>query len=166
MTIKSELQSNNIDLQTVLSMVNALPEAGGGGGGGLPSGLAALECGVYEVTAAKTTTVSFPHNMGVVPDFCVWMNTKDCTSNPVAYTNVTGCILAKPAVLSASNATVYEVFQAITGFNASKSLARTASAVATNPMTSTNACIAATTAYKLLAGDSYFWIAGKFSEQA
>ena len=32
MGFKTELQSNNIDLQTILNKVNALPEAGGGGG--------------------------------------------------------------------------------------------------------------------------------------
>lgn len=34
MGYKTELQSNNVDLQTILNKVNALPEAGGGGGGG------------------------------------------------------------------------------------------------------------------------------------
>lgn len=34
MGYKTELQSNNADLQTILNKVNALPEAGGGGGGG------------------------------------------------------------------------------------------------------------------------------------
>lgn len=138
----------------------------GGGGGGLPDNIAALDCGVYTVSSASTTTVSVPHNMGVKPDFCVWMLVKSCETVPAAYTNVTGCILAKPCVLSGSSSTIYEVFQAITGYNASKSLARTASAVATNPMTETNACIAATTAYKLLAGDTYIWIAGKFDTSA
>lgn len=33
MGYKTELQSNNADLQTILNKVNALPEAGGGGGG-------------------------------------------------------------------------------------------------------------------------------------
>lgn len=133
-----------------------------GGGGGLPDNIATLDCGVYTATSASTATVNVPHNMGVVPDFCVWMLVKSCETVPAAYTNVMGCILAKPCVLSSSSSSIYGAFQAITGYNASRSLARTASAVATNPMTATNACIAATTAYKLLAGDSYFWIAGKF----
>lgn len=34
MNIKSELQSNNVDLQTVLDKVKSLPDAGSGGSGG------------------------------------------------------------------------------------------------------------------------------------
>ena len=32
MSHKTELQSNNVDLQSILATINALPEAGGGGG--------------------------------------------------------------------------------------------------------------------------------------
>lgn len=34
MSHKTDLQSNNVDLQSILATINALPEAGGGGGGG------------------------------------------------------------------------------------------------------------------------------------
>ena len=99
----------------------------GGGGGGLPDNISALDCGVYTATSASTATVNVPHNMGVVPDFCVWMLVKSCETVPAAYTNVMGCILAKHCVLSSSSSSIYGAFQAITGYNASKSLARTAS---------------------------------------
>ena len=35
MSFKTDLQSNNIDLQTILTMVNELPESGSGGSGGI-----------------------------------------------------------------------------------------------------------------------------------
>lgn len=34
MSYKADLQSNNVDLQSILATINALPEAGGGGGSG------------------------------------------------------------------------------------------------------------------------------------
>lgn len=132
-------------------------------GGGLPSGISALDCGVYKPSSALSTTVNVPHNLGVVPDFCVWMLIDNCEGAPVASCNVTGCLMVKPCKLSASSSDIYEAFQAITGYNASKSLARTASAVLTNPMTDTHACIMATSAYRLQTGKSYMWLAGKFN---
>lgn len=50
MNIKSELQSNNVDLQTVLDKVNALPDAGSGGSGG---GVSVETC---TVTVEKTAS--------------------------------------------------------------------------------------------------------------
>ena len=136
----------------------------GGGGGGLPENLAAIDCGIYTAPSTSSATVNVPHKMGVIPDFCLWMIVKSCEGEPVAATNVTGCLVFKPCKLSSSSSDIYEGFQAITGYNASKALARTASAVLSNPMTDTYACIVATTQYRLQAGDSYFWIVGKFKD--
>ena len=52
MGYKTELQSNNTDLQTILNKINALPEAGGGGGGieyeivTIPANIGAKQCTV------------------------------------------------------------------------------------------------------------------------
>jgi hypothetical protein len=147
----------------VLQFASVNVNVAGSGGGGLPENLAALDCGIYNVPSTSSGVVNVPHKMGVVPDFCVWMLIKSCETVPAASTNVTGCLIVKPSILStSSSAAIYDAFQAITGYNASKSLARTASAVQKNPMTATHACIVATSAYRLQAGDSYIWIAGKF----
>lgn len=149
--------------QLIADIQTALQGKAAGGGGGLPENLSALDCGIYTANSTVTTTVNVPHKMGVVPDFCVWILIKSCETVPAASTNVTGCLIVKPSILStSSSAAIYDAFQAITGYNASKSLARTASAVQTNPMTDQYCCIIGTSAYRLQAGDSYFWITGKF----
>ena len=145
------------DIQTALQGKAA-------GGGSLPENLAAVDCGIYTALSTSSATVNVPHKMGVIPDFCLWMIVKSCEGAPVATTNVTGCLVFKPCKLSSSSSDIYDGFQAITGYNASKALARTASAVLSNPMTDTYACIVATTQYRLQAGDSYFWIVGKFKD--
>lgn len=62
MSYKTELQSNNLDLQTILNTVNNLPDAEGGGGI-TPSGTIDItENGTYDVTnyASAEVSVSLP----------------------------------------------------------------------------------------------------------
>lgn len=58
MGYKTELQSNNADLQTILNKVNALPEAGGGGGGG-----SVETCTVVLKTTAGASSSYYPVNV-------------------------------------------------------------------------------------------------------
>lgn len=64
--MSTKLNQNTNDLQTILDMVNALPEAGSGGG--LPGGVTAIATGTF--TPATDTVGEFiSHGLGVTPTF-------------------------------------------------------------------------------------------------
>ena len=101
MNIKSELQSNNVDLQTVLSMVNALPEAGGGGGG-LPEGISALASGIIAPTSNITSDYSVEHGLGKKPDFAILMLLNDAATTALKSTQLFQMLSHKPFMSSST----------------------------------------------------------------
>lgn len=153
----STLTKNTTELQTILELVNGLPEAGGGG---LPEGITAIATGVYTPTSKKTASVNVEHNLGAKPDFCCWMLENDASAAPLASTTITGYLIEKPAVYSNSIATVYNTHLSASAYNSSGSLQRTAQSLEASSHTDTTCCIWANSQYCLATGYSYRWVCG------
>ena len=68
MSYNETLQSNNLDLQDILSTINALPSAGGGASN--------IAYGTFTIDAkVATNTISFEHGLGCTPDLVVVFTT-------------------------------------------------------------------------------------------
>lgn len=149
-TIKGDL---NLKAENIKSGISIFGVVGTLVGGGLPDGVTAMASGT--VTIAQTSTYeTITHNLGVKPNFIVWMMEDAAT--------VTG--LTAAAICGASfdtGATSSNIRYMVDGFNSSGSNGGTA-ARATNStyMTTTTARMYAHNSYKLVAGKTYRWICG------
>lgn len=149
-TIKGDL---NLKAENIKSGVSIFGVVGTLVGGGMPDGVTALASGT--VTIAQTSTYeNITHNLGVKPNFVVWMMEDAAT--------VTG--LTSAAVCGVSfdtKATASNIRYMVDGFNASGSNGGTATR-ATNStfMTTTTARMCAHNSFKLVAGKTYRWICG------
>ena len=153
----STLQSNNTDLQAILNIINELPEAGGGG---LPEGITALASGTYTQTSRVTSPINVEHDLGVKPNFCVWIIENNLTAAPLASAGILGCLIEKPAIFSKSVSTIYNATVFAASYNASSALQRTAQTIEAACHTDTTCRIWANAQYCLAAGYTYRWVCG------
>lgn len=129
--------------------------AGGGGGNSLK-----VTGGIYTPPSNVTADIKINHDLGVKPDFCVWMLATDVSTTALKSINVTGYCVDKPSI---SSGTLYTTHYQISGYNANGALARTTAVSAGASHTDTTVCIKATSVYRLQAGYGFYWIAGVFS---
>lgn len=130
----------------------------GSSGGGLPAGVSALACGERIVSTDTTSKVDVEHNLGVVPNFVVWMAESD-TSSPVANMQVAGAIFGKKVEFTTNyiNPLCYAVF----GYNGSGSSNGTVSSGNNSTYVTTTTCaILGNSTYKLKSGVKYRWVCG------
>jgi len=161
MNIKSELQSNNIDLQTVLAKVNALPDAGSGGSGGLPEGISALTSGIIAPTSNITADYSVAHGLGKKPDFAILMLLNDAATTALTSTQTFQVLGHKPFI---SNGTVNYTRGLVVYQNSNSQAANTiVNFTDTSFADDTNIKFRALSTYPLKAGYTYQWICGTLS---
>lgn len=157
MSYNTNLQSNNIDLRAILDTINALPDAGSGGG--MPDGIvSAIATGTYTPASDTSTPADVEHNLGVVPNFCIWMVDGDFTVESSASAMILGASLRKG--LTSSNGSTYYVQYFVRGFNSTGGTAGTATQYAENAMTDTEVKLLCNSTYKLKAGLTYRWVCG------
>ena len=71
----SQIKTNTTDLQAILDLVNALPEAGGSSG--LPSGISEIATGTFTPTSDVTAGYSVSHGLTREPSFVLVVVTGD-----------------------------------------------------------------------------------------
>lgn len=154
MNIKSELQSNNIDLQTVLDKVNALPDAGSGGG--LPEGISAIATGTIQPTSNITSNYTVTHNLGKKPDFAVLMLLDDAATAALTGTQLFQMLSHKPFN---SGGTINQTRGLVVYQNTSGAAANTiVTATDSTYVTETTVKFRALSNQPLKAGYTYLWI--------
>lgn len=131
----------------------------GGSSGGLPDGIvSAMAAGTYTPASDTSTPAGVEHNLGVVPNFCIWMADGDFTVETSTSAMILGASLRKG--LTSSNDSTHYVQYFVRGFNTTGDSAGVATQYAENAMTDTEVKLLCNSLYKLKAGLTYHWVCG------
>ena len=129
--------------------------------GGLPSGVSALASGTYTPTEDKTTNTAITHNLGVAPNFFVWMLEESMATTPVASLNIGGAIIGKQAKYNASSSITYTAHYFMRGYTSTSQINGYTSSVAKSTYLNETQCMMqCNSTYKLKAGYTYRWVCG------
>ena len=152
-TIKGDanLVANNI--KSGVSIFGVLGTLAAGGGNTL-NGISAITSGTEKIDL-DSSYVMVTHNLGVVPNFIIWMIEDDTSTSTMTSAAVGGVVFNK--VIGSST-----IHTQVIGFNSSGAAGGITSRSSTTSsyMTTTQARMQANTSYKLISGKTYRWICG------
>lgn len=129
-------------------------------GGGLPSGISALATGTVTPADDETGYLEVAHNLGVVPDFCIWCAVADVSSSVKTNAAIHGTLLNKRIKYSASSSIVYNVHYSIKGYNNSQLGGTIAQVANDNYMTAEHVWLKCSSTYPFKKGNAYRWVCG------
>jgi len=131
-----------------------------GGSGGLPSGVSKLETGTITPTE-DAQYLRVTHNLGVAPNFLVWVMEEDISSSVLTSTATMGATIIKRSKYNSTTNIVYDVHNLIEGYTSSSSTGGTATRVSNDAyLTTTTARITGSSTYMIKAGKTYRWVCG------
>lgn len=149
------ISENTAKINELITMINALPEAGGGGG--LPDGIAAVSVGTYTPASESTTAAKVPHGLGEVPDFVAMYAEGAITSADFA------SYICAFASVPLSTGTGVGVRMLRYGSPNGSSFSISASVYYEGNYTTTTFSVVQSSSYKLKAGITYKFVVGKFA---
>lgn len=134
------------------------------GGVELPGTISAMAVGTYTPTSTQSSTVTFTHGLGVIPNFVLvfaglGMNTPDDVGNLNPFLGSMG--LVRSWTIDSTKYTGIEPLMhlSMSGVFVTSNLRTTSN----NGYTKTKATIPANTAHTLKYGITYYWICGKIT---
>lgn len=161
MSYNSQLQSNNIELENILEIINNLPSGGTNNENIQLEKISAIASGTYTPTQDMTSLATIQHNLGVVPNFCAWIVNVESTNAPITTDLQTGgVIFNKTHKHSASSSIVYNYYTIYSGYTSSQSVYASNRLANTSRVTDTQFSIIASTTLPLKVGYTYTWICG------
>ena len=133
------------------------------GGGGLPSGISALASGTYTPASDQSGVVTVEHNLGVTPNFCIWMVEENISSSSSIRvpSMIMGAGHLKSVLFGTSYSNVFDCHYSIRGYGSGGYLSN-ANGQDTNSghFTPQKAPIYSNGSYPLKAGYTYRWVCG------
>ena len=128
--------------------------------GGLPSGVSKLATGTITPTE-DAQSLSVTHNLGVAPNFLVWVMEEDTSSSVLTSTATMGATIIKRCKYNSTSSISYNVHNLIEGYAASSSTGGTATRVSNDTyLTTTTARMTGSSTYMIKAGKTYRWACG------
>ena len=133
----------------------------GAGAGGLPAGVSAVASGTYTPAEEGKSVVLVDHDLGVAPNFCMWMVEAPLSTSAPNTAQVMGVAFLKKALYSVSSSYTYNCHFMFRGYTTSGYIGGTTSQLeASNYFTTTKAPIWGNSTYPLKAGYTYRWVCG------
>lgn len=130
-------------------------------GGGLPDGVGSIASGTVTPAEDNTSGVVVTHNLGVVPNFCVWYVEDDYSGTTATTAAIAGAIINKKGKYTASSSISYNIHYLIAGYGSSSQQTTTSGRVSnTTYMTTTNARLVCNASYPIKAGKRIRWVVG------
>ena len=141
-----------------MALISRLPS----GGINIPKGVSALATGVYTPSSDISTYAQIEHNLGVKPNFCIWMIEDDfSTHKSKTYLQIMGTMWGKEVIHGVGGSTIYPLHYSISGYDYNGTLIGTKFQLADESyMTASQIRLIATTDLKLKAGYNYRWVCG------
>lgn len=163
-TIKGDTNLTASNIKDGVTIFNVLGTyKGESSGGGLPDGISALYSGTYTSPSDQASAVKVNHNLGVTPNFCIWVVEENLssTSSIRVPSMIMGSGHLKSAAFGTSYPDVSDCYFSIRGYNSS-GYQNSGNSQSTNSdnFTPTQVTIYANSAYPLKAGYTYRWVCG------
>lgn len=140
------------------SAIASIPESSGGS---LPDGITALTTGTYTPSSDQKFFMTIDHDLGVIPNFCVWMMEADISTSIPSQACTIGVSFMKRTKYSQSYTDIADAHFMIRGYSSSGSQSGT-STMTTNYgyFTDTKVPFMGSTSYPIKAGYTYRWVCG------
>lgn len=157
-TIKGDA---NLIAENIKNGISIFGVTGTFAGGGLPDGVGSIASGTVTPAEDNTSGVVVTHNLGVVPNFCVWYVEDDYSGTTATTAAIAGAIINKKGKYTASSSISYNIHYLIAGYSSSSQQTTTSGRVSnTTYMTTTNARLVCNASYPIKAGKRIRWVVG------
>jgi hypothetical protein len=156
-TIKGDA---NLIAENIKNGISIFGVTGTFAGGGLPDGVSAIASGTVTPAEKNTSGVIVTHNLGVVPNFCVWFVENDYSSSVATSAAIAGAIINKSSKYTSSSAIKYNVHYLIDGYSNSQQTTTSGRASNTTYLTTTQARLVCNSTYPIQAGERIRWVVG------
>lgn len=129
-------------------------------GGGLPDGVSAIASGTVTPAEGSTSGVIVTHNLGVVPNFCVWFVENDYSASTGTNIAIAGAIINKSSKYTGTSSIKYSIHYLIDGYSNSQQSTTSGRASNTTYLTTTQARLVCNSTYPIQAGGRIRWVVG------
>ena len=157
-TIKGDA---NLTAENIKNGISIFGVTGTFASGGLPDGIGAITSGTVTPAEDSTSGLVVTHNLGVVPNFCVWYVEDDYSGTVATTAAFAGAIINKKGKYTASSSISYNIHYLIAGYGSSSQQTTTSGRVSnTTYLTTTNARLVCNSSYPIKAGKRIRWVVG------
>lgn len=150
----------NLIAENIKNGISIFGVTGTFAGGGLPDGVSAIASGTVTPAEGSTSGVIVTHNLGVVPNFCVWFVENDYSASTGTNIAIAGAIINKSSKYTGTSSIKYNIHYLIDGYSNSQQSTTSGRASNTTYLTTTQARLVCNSTYPIQAGGRIRWVVG------